>query len=76
MERSFRLEISALRAATVEAVGEDGPVRVAPDTTREWRVLVTTPADDRQPIAFNATDVASGHPVMAQDVFIPVEGGR
>jgi cytochrome c oxidase accessory protein FixG len=76
VERSFRLEVSGLHAATVETVGEDGPVRVAPDTTREWRVLVTAPADDRQPIAFTATDVASGHPVMAQDVFIPVEGGR
>ena len=75
-ERSFRLDVTGLPAATVEVVGEDGPVRVASDTTRELRVLVTAPEDDRQPIAFTATDVASDSAVTAQDVFIPVEGGQ
>jgi hypothetical protein len=50
-------------------------VNVASDTTRELRVLVTAPADDRQPIAFTATDVATDGAVTAQDVFIPIEGG-
>ncbi|WP_052003111.1 cytochrome c oxidase accessory protein CcoG [Microvirga sp. BSC39] len=75
-ERSFRLVVTGLPAATVEVVGEDGPVSVASDATRELRVLVTAPADGRQPIAFTATDVASGAAVTAQDVFIPFEGGR
>jgi cytochrome c oxidase accessory protein FixG len=75
-ERSFRLDATGLHGATVEVIGEDGPVSVASDTTRELRVLVTAPADDRQPIAFTATDVASDGTVTAQDVFIPVEGGR
>lgn len=75
-ERSFRLAVTGLPAATVEVVGEDGLVGVASDTTRELRVLVTAPADDRQPIAFTATDVASDAAVTAQDVFIPFEGGR
>jgi cytochrome c oxidase accessory protein FixG len=75
-ERSFRLDVTGLPAASVEVVGEDEPVSVASDTTRELRVLVTAPLDDRYPIAFTATDVASNRAVMAQDVFIPVEGGR
>ncbi|MGF9760343.1 cytochrome c oxidase accessory protein CcoG [Microvirga sp. 0TCS3.31] len=75
-ERSFRLDVAGLQAATVEVVGEDGPVSIGPDTTRELRVLVTAPADDRQPIAFTATDVASDVTVAAQDVFISIEGGR
>jgi cytochrome c oxidase accessory protein FixG len=76
VERSFRLTVTGLQDAVVEVVGEDGPVSVAPDTTREWRVLVTASADDRHPIAFTATDVATSSAVTAQDVFIPVEGGR
>jgi cytochrome c oxidase accessory protein FixG len=75
-ERSFRLDVAGLQAATVEVVGEDGPVSVGPDTTRELRVLVTAPADDRHTIAFTATDVASDVAVTAQDVFISIEGGR
>jgi cytochrome c oxidase accessory protein FixG len=75
-ERSFRLAVTGLQSATVEVVGEDGPVNVASDTTRELRVLVTAPADDRQPITFVATDIASAAAVTAQDVFIPIEGGR
>ncbi|MBM6579832.1 cytochrome c oxidase accessory protein CcoG [Microvirga sp. BT689] len=75
-ERSFRVIVTGLQSATVEVVGEDGPVSVAPDTTRELRALLTAPADDRQPIAFTATDVASGGAVTVHDIFIPVEGGR
>ena len=75
-ERSFRLVVTGLRAASVEVIGEDGPLSVAPDTTREVRVLVTAHVDHRQPIAFTATDAASEAAVTAQDVFIPVEGGR
>ncbi len=75
MERSFRLTVTGLPDAAVKVVGEDGPVSVASDTTRELRVLVTAPADDRQPIAFTATDVATDGAVTAQDVFIPIEGG-
>ncbi len=75
-ERSFRLAVIGLHSATVEIIGEDGPVSVASDTTRELRVLVTAPADDRQPITFMATDIASTGAVTAQDVFIPIEGGR
>ena len=75
-ERSFRLAVTGVQAATIEVVGEDGLVRVASDTTRELRVLVTAPVDERQPVAFTATDVASDTAVTAQDVFIPVEGGR
>ncbi|MBJ6127418.1 cytochrome c oxidase accessory protein CcoG [Microvirga splendida] len=75
-ERSFILVVTGLQSASVEVVGEDGLVSVASDTTRELRVLVTAPAGDRQPIAFTATDVASGGAVSTQDVFIPVEGGQ
>jgi cytochrome c oxidase accessory protein FixG len=75
-ERSFRLDVAGLQTASVEIVGEDGPVSVGADTTRELRVLVTAPAGGRKPIAFTATDVASDIAVTAQDVFIPIEGGR
>jgi len=76
VERSFRLIVTGLPNSAVEVVGEDGLVSVASDTTRELRVLVTAPADDRQPIAFTATDVATDGAVSAQDIFVPVEGGR
>jgi len=75
-ERSFRLEVSGLHAAGVEVVGETDLVSVASDSTRELRVLVAAPADERRDIVFTATDAASGRVVTAQDVFIPVEGGR
>ncbi|MBB3018198.1 cytochrome c oxidase accessory protein FixG [Microvirga lupini] len=75
-ERSFRLHVSGLEAASVDILGETGLLAVAPDTTRELRVLVTAPVNARQDIVFTATDAASGQAVMAQDVFIPVEGGQ
>jgi uncharacterized protein involved in response to NO len=80
-ERSFHLDATGLHGATVEVVGEDGAVSVASDTTRELRVLVTAPADDRQPIAFTATDVASGrcrdgagrfHPSRRRPMMAPI----
>lgn len=76
VERSFELAVSGLRDASVEVVGEESPVGIASDTTRELRVLVTTTADDRQPITFSVTDAETGRAVTAQDVFIPFEGGR
>jgi polyferredoxin len=75
-ERSFRVEVSGLAEAAVEVVGEEGPLTVASDGTREVRVLVAATESDRRPVTFTATDVASGKTVTAQDVFIPVEGGR
>jgi polyferredoxin len=75
-DRSFRVEVSGLAEAAVEVVGEEGPLTVASDGTREVRVLVAATESDRRPVTFTATDVASGKTVTAQDVFIPVEGGR
>jgi cytochrome c oxidase accessory protein FixG len=75
-DRSFRVEVSGLVEAAVEVVGEEGPLTVASDATREVRVLVAATESVRRPVTFTATDVASGKTVTAQDVFIPVEGGR
>jgi len=75
-ERAFRLEVTGLEAASFEIVGEDGPVSVASDATRELRVLVTSPSFGRHSISFTATDVTSGGTVTAQDVFMPAEGSR
>jgi cytochrome c oxidase accessory protein FixG len=75
-DRSFRVEVSGLAEAAVEVVGEEGPLTVASDATREVRVLVAATESVRRPVTFTATDVASGKTVTAQDVFIPVEGGR
>jgi cytochrome c oxidase accessory protein FixG len=76
VERSFHLEVNGLEAASVEILGETDVVSVGSDTTRELRVLVTAPEDKRRDIVFTATDAVSGQAVTAQDVFIPVEGGR
>lgn len=75
-ERSFQLDVTGLRDATVEVVGDDSLLKVAPDATRELRVLVTAPVDERHPIAFTATDAQSEQAVTAQDLFVPVEGGK
>ncbi|WP_262031940.1 cytochrome c oxidase accessory protein CcoG [Microvirga sp. Mcv34] len=75
-ERDFRLTVTGLPGASIEVVGDDATVSVAPDATRELRVLVSTSVTDRQAVAFSATDVASGSAVAAQDTFIPVEGGH
>jgi len=74
--RSFRIELSGVPSAAVEIVGEAGVVSVAPDATRELRVLVTAPVEDRHSLQFKATDVATGHSVTARDAFVPVEGAR
>jgi cytochrome c oxidase accessory protein FixG len=74
-ERFFRLEVAGLEGASVEVVGGEGSISVASDATRELRVLVTSPADERQNLAFILTDLASGRLVTAQDTFIPIEGG-
>ncbi|MEE1609849.1 cytochrome c oxidase accessory protein CcoG [Microvirga sp. CF3016] len=75
-ERDFQLAVTELPEASVEVVGDDAVVGVAPDTTRELRVLVSASVNDRQAIAFTATDVASGSAVVAHDTFVPIEGGR
>lgn len=75
-DRFFRLQVSGLGAAEIEVLGEADLVSVASDVTRELRVLVSAPAEERHDIVFTATDVASGETVMARDIFIPVEGGR
>lgn len=76
-EREFHLDVIGLPNASLEVVGEeDGLVKVASDTAREVRVLLTAPVDNRLPVTFSATDVASKQLVTAQDLFVPVEGGR
>ena len=74
-ERFFRLEVAGLEGASVEVVGGEDSISVASDATGELRVLVTSPADERQNLAFILTDLASGCLVTAQDTFIPIEGG-
>lgn len=75
-ERQFRLDVTGLPEASVEIVGNDATVSVSSDATRELRVLVSASMDERQVVAFTATDIASGSVVAAQDTFIPIEGGR
>ncbi len=58
----------------MEVVGGDARVTVAPDATYELRMLVKGSTEDRRPLLFTATDVASGHSVTAQDVFLPAGG--
>lgn len=74
-ERDFRLEVTGLPDAAIEVIGDDATVSIAPDATRELRVLVSALVDGRQAITFIATDSASGSAVTAQDAFIP-EGGH
>lgn len=74
-ERDFRLAVTGLPEAAVEVIGDDALISVAPDTTRELRVLVSASVNERQSIAFTATDTASEAMVGAQDTFIP-EGGH
>ncbi|HZW48107.1 MAG TPA: cytochrome c oxidase accessory protein CcoG [Microvirga sp.] len=74
IERNFRIEVTGLPEASVEVVGDDAVVSVAPDSTRELRMLVSAAATDRQAIAFTATDIAQERAVTAQDTFIPLGG--
>jgi cytochrome c oxidase accessory protein FixG len=74
--RSFQLDVTGLREPMVDVVGGTGLVDIAPDATCELRVLVTAADEGRQIVTFTATDIGSGRTVTAQDVFIPVEGGR
>ena len=73
-ERSFALAVSGLEDAEVEVMGGDARVTVAPGATYELRMLVKASTEDRHPLLFTATDVASGHSVTAQDVFVPAGG--
>ena len=74
IERNFRIEVTGLPEASVEVVGDDAVVSVAPDSTRELRMLVSAAATDRQAIAFTATDIAQERAVTAQDTFITLGG--
>ena len=75
----YVLSLEGLPGATVEAVGvdrsEDGwpLIEVGPDTTRELRVLVKSPAgadlSDSEPIVFRVTDPATGESDTASDFF-------
>ncbi|NBJ11107.1 cytochrome c oxidase accessory protein CcoG [Microvirga arsenatis] len=75
-ERFFRIGLAGLPDAALEVVGDDDLVEVAPDATRELRVLVSAEAHGRLSIAFTATDVATGKSMVAEDMFIANEGGR
>jgi len=78
--RTVALEIDGLPDSVVHVVGSDiitvGPplVALAPDQTREVRVLVTVPAgreiDKSTPVVFRTRDVVTGETATAQDHFI------
>ncbi len=77
--RKFIIEVTGLPGARVEVVGsrerKDGKpvVEVAPDTTRELRVLVFAPKDPKRPssvpITFKAIDMKTGEVLQAEDFF-------
>jgi len=75
-ERAFRIRVSRLPEATLDVVEEEPVVQVAPDATREIRILVSADADGRHGLTFTATDVATGKSISAEDMFISNEGGR
>jgi len=75
-ERAFRIRVSGLPEATLDVVEEEPVVQVAPDATREIRILVSADADGRHGLTFTATDVATGKSISAEDMFISNEGGR
>jgi len=78
--RTVALEVDGLPDSVVHVVGSDiitvGPplVALAPDQTREVRVLVTVPAgreiDKSTPVVFRTRDVVTGETATAQDHFI------
>jgi cytochrome c oxidase accessory protein FixG len=75
----YVLSVTGLSGASLEAVGverrEDGwpVITVDPDTTREVRVLVASPAGEKlpesTPISFHVTDPATGETAAADDFF-------
>ncbi len=78
--RHFMLHVEGMPPATqVTAVGIDTTfagrpiIEVGPDTTREVRVLVTSPADVKMPqstdITFRLTESVMGEVVTAEDYF-------
>ena len=79
-ERPFALTVSGLSGITIEAIGVTATadlrpiVSVAPDSSREVRVLVTVPHDtplaQSQTITFTASDLFAGEVVRTQDHFI------
>lgn len=79
-ERPFALTVSGLSGITIEAIGVAATadlrpiVSVAPDSSREVRVLVTVPHDtplaQSQTITFTASDLFAGEVVRTQDHFI------
>ena len=75
-ERSFRLDVLGFRRA--ESKWSAGTTRsTSPPTPPASCACSSRPHErDRQTITFIATDIGSGQPVTAQDVFIPIEGGR
>lgn len=79
-ERPFALTVSGLSGITIEAIGVTATadlrpiISVAPDSSREVRVLVTVPHDtplaQSQTITFTASDLFAGEIVRTQDHFI------
>lgn len=79
-ERPFALTVSGLSGITIEAIGVAATadlrpiVSVAPDSSREVRVLVTVPHDtplaQSQTITFTASDLFADEVVRTQDHFI------
>jgi polyferredoxin len=81
--RDFILSFKGLPASLIDFVGvpprADGQllIDVAPDQTREVRVLVTDYGDTppvSTPIVFRLTDVATGEQAEAHDHFFGPEG--
>ena len=79
-ERHFVLNVEGMPlGTTVEAIGVDTVftdkpvVEVGPDTTRELRVLITSPSEAELPkstdITFRLTDAVMGEVVTADDYF-------
>jgi polyferredoxin len=75
-ERAFKIGMTGLPEATLDVVEKDSVVQVAPDATREIRILVSADASGRYPLTFRATDVATGKSISAEDMFMSSEGGR
>jgi cytochrome c oxidase accessory protein FixG len=75
-ERDSRLEVTQLREASVEVIGDDTTMSVAPDTTRELRVLVSaSPMSDRPSRSPRRTEIseqAVSVSCRVEDPFIPM----
>ncbi len=78
-ERSFTLGVEGIEGARLEVVGADqyigdrAVLTVDRDTTREFRVLVFTPADAKlprsTPVTFRLTDTTIGEMTIVKDFF-------